>query len=85
MATKTKEPRQRTAAVHLDGATFVKAWQQADDKQTVCEITGLSIKQASILAANMRKRGVPLKKFTRGNRYDYKDLAALAKSLNSDD
>ena len=89
MAVKMKEPRtprHRSDPVDVgDGLEFVKVWQKASSKAKVAELTGLTVKQATMLAAHFRKHGAAMRKFGKTPRYDYKAIAQLAKSLNGAD
>jgi hypothetical protein len=61
---------------------FVRAWQTSKIIKEVCERTGLSKIQASNRASYYRKKGIPLKKFSRGwENLDIPALTALAESL----
>jgi len=64
---------------------FIRVWQKATSLQEVCKQLEINKAKASNRAALLRKKGVPLKKFTRSHgalqRWDYKALAELAKSL----
>ena len=57
---------------------FIKAWQQADSLQSVCDVLGMEPKAASERASRLRKKGVPLKLFSQRN-IDYDELAELAR------
>jgi hypothetical protein len=60
---------------------FVRTWQKADRLEDVMEKFKLGRVQASMKASILRKKGVPLKKFSRGQfgRLDYTALAEVAK------
>lgn len=63
-------------------AVFIRAWQTAPNLDHVCEHLHLTKSGASNQAAILRKKGVPLKTFSRGREtVDYTALAELAASF----
>lgn len=65
---------------------FVRAWQKAESPAAVSRMTGISLQGVASRAMALRKRGVPLKKMTRGRNVTYttqyiSNLKKLAKSL----
>lgn len=67
----------------LDAERFVRIWQSSVTfREAVTRYGMLSSRAACAAANNLRRRGVPLKKFApmgRAVRHDYKALANLAK------
>jgi hypothetical protein len=68
----------------LNEVDFVKFWQTCEDTEELCEKAGMSWDVLRIRANYYRRKGVPLKYY--GNHYnkDFKALAELAASLNTD-
>jgi hypothetical protein len=70
---------------------FVVEWQKADSIQDFCKIIGMDRRDASNIAASMRRHKVPLKslKLRRGRPHEqritdqeYRELAEIAKQMN---
>jgi len=59
---------------------FVTVWQTSSTLDEVCDQTGLSRKTASARAANYRRNGVPLQRFSRPKMLNYEELAVLAEA-----
>lgn len=57
---------------------FVAAWQESDTAREVCEKTGLSYSSVHQRAFEYRLKGVPLKRYNRGNAIDWDDLKEFA-------
>lgn len=57
---------------------FVAAWQESESVREVCEKTGLSYSQVHQRAYAYRTKGVPLKRFKRGNALNWDDLKEFA-------
>ena len=60
---------------------MVVAWQKADTPEKFCKPLGKTRAWATQWASNMRKHGVPLKKFPKNGGFDYVKLAEVAKSV----
>lgn len=59
---------------------FVRAWQRASNGAEAARAVGLSREAASTRAAHYRRKGIPLKRFLRGNRtLDVNSLIKVAK------
>lgn len=58
---------------------FVDVWQRADRPGDVAELFDISIKVCYSLASRLRRKGVPLKKFTNRSKYDASALTAIVK------
>jgi hypothetical protein len=87
MATKSKKAtktttKKTTTTQASDEAykSFVQVWNAAATKDEVVEKTGLSAHKVSAWSYNLRKRGVPLKKFKVKPAFDLKELTAIAKA-----
>ena len=57
---------------------FIIAWQQSDSPDEAAEICGIQYASAVQMASQLRRNGVPLKRY-RAEKRDYKALAKLAK------
>lgn len=57
---------------------FVAAWQESESVREVCEKTGLSYSKVHQRAYAYRLKGVPLKRYTRGNALNWDDLKDFA-------
>ena len=68
----------------LTAEQFIRVWQAAESVAEVGARTGYEGHVASVRAAQLRAKGVPLKRFTTspGYRNDWAALAKLARSLN---
>ena len=65
---------------------FALIWERAGSVSEVCEKTGMSPREASKLAHDLRANNVPLKTFRRGPaRRDYAGIAELVMSLKGKD
>lgn len=70
--------------------TFVLTWQRSRDIAEFCRTTGIDRRQASNDAANLRRKGVPLKPMPHKwrcfkkqiSRNQYRELAELAMKEN---
>jgi hypothetical protein len=58
---------------------FVDVWQRADRPGDVADLFDISIKVCYSLASRLRRKGVPLKKFTNRSKYDASALATIVK------
>lgn len=60
---------------------FVKTWQQATDVKQVADLMKVPKEECSRIAALLRKKGVPLKRFKGFQRYqlDIEELITTAK------
>ena len=67
---------------HEQYRSFIKKWQAANSIQEVADAHGLTINQAYIRSAFLRRKGVPLKYMTTGKTIDYQDLTKLAEKSN---
>lgn len=68
----------------LDPKKFVTIWQKAENTDEVVRQTGLKRTTAIQMAAQYRKRDVPLKLMRKGpNKRDWDMLANLAKRFNT--
>ena len=66
----------------MTDAEFVKMWQEAESLDVINELYDLGGKAAQSRAIKLRKLGVGLKKFGRGNeKKDIDSLNALAKQF----
>lgn len=63
----------------MDYERFVKVWQAAADTDEVMATMGLGRVRVRSLAYNLRKRGVPLKRFKAKAAYDVEALKSVAK------
>lgn len=62
---------------------FIRVWQAGGSRKEIAERLGIQIRSADSMASRLRRRGVPLKKFSGNGRrtLDYEALAALAREL----
>jgi transposase len=64
---------------------FIKAWQESDNADEVAAMTGLSLSIVYQRAYQYRAKGVPLKRYKFGNRYDWEELKEFAELFDLTD
>lgn len=67
----------------VDPVRFIQVWQTSRSIKEALERLQITEKTLYVWKVKMSKNGVPLKRMKRqGQSYDWKKLAALARSLN---
>lgn len=64
---------------------FIKAWQESDNVDEVAAKIGIPHRQVYQRAYQYRAKGVPLKRYKFGNRYDWDELKEFAELFENDE
>jgi len=80
-----KKPKSAERSPSVPAKVFIQAWQTSSNVKEVMEKTGIRRPAtATSRAVSMRKRGIPLKKYSTGGAESNEDLADYARSLVED-
>jgi hypothetical protein len=74
-----------TTSSPVSAHAFIKAWQESAGADEVALKLGITVANVLSRAYNYRLKGVPLKRFARGDRYDWDELREFAELFLDED